>query len=165
MWVGFAPGVVLNLSPPHFHKDDPRAGMTDLWRESVPCSATLTPCWGRILGICDLGQSRPGAVSHPHPEAHMPPLCPLSYQALKAPTRADLDPSTPEDEPRPRRRPHHCGGPRPFCPWHPRVVLLPLPSWGKLRATGKALPSSCRERVKARGQALQGPVPCWGLFS
>lgn len=60
-----ASGVIPNLSPPHFHKNAPGAGVIELWARVGPCGTALMPpchlqgalCGSRIWEGAGLGLS------------------------------------------------------------------------------------------------------------
>lgn len=102
-------GSSLTFPPPYFHKDDPRAGVTELWRESVTLMSSCREhhvdpgpgkeeAWGSLLPSLR-GTRRPNCLS-------------VSSQLLDIEdTNQGLPcPHTPKDEAKPTRRAHHSGG-------------------------------------------------------
>lgn len=134
--------VIPNLSPPHFHKNDPGAGVIELWARVGPtwhCSMPPHHPAGSTLWIQDLGRGRPGAVSRPHPEAPAYPtssLCPLSSWTWKAPTRVLPDPEQLGTKPGPQEDPTTAGALGPSAPgirgWSSCLCLY-AGGWGLLQ--------------------------------
>lgn len=145
LWAGASPALT-----PHVCKDGPRAGLVALRCAAARHGAAPVPAAGAPVDR-DWGGGRP-VFSRPTQRQPTPLLCPLASWTWKALPRPLPDPHT-QGRSRAHERPHHCGGSSPGP-----QALPPLPSWGRLGATGKAHASSGRELGKDRRRGTLGAL-------